>query len=142
MSKRTHGNEATRSQRQLRVGEEIRHALTDVMREAHFRDPDLQGVNVTITEVQVSPDLKNATVFVMTLGGEDLTKTLSALKRAGAFLRSELAHRIQLRYAPSLKFEADATFDYAAKIDAALHRPEVARDLDAAAEPDESDEAQ
>src|SRR4051812_38278748 len=120
MSKRTHGNEATRSQRQLRVGEEIRHALTDVMREAHFRDPDLQGVNVTITEVQVSPDLKNATVFVMTLGGEDLTKTLSALK-----------------------FEADTTFDYAAKIDAALHRPEVARDLDDAAadEADEADEA-
>ncbi|GIL39255.1 30S ribosome-binding factor RbfA [Roseiterribacter gracilis] len=139
MSKRAHGNEATRTQRQLRVGEEIRHALTAVMREAHFRDPDLQGVNVTITEVQVSPDLKNATTFVMTLGGEDLVKTLSALKRAGPFLRSELAHRIQLRYAPSLKFEADTTFDYAEKIERALHRPEVARDLEAE---DESDEAQ
>jgi ribosome-binding factor A len=130
LSKRTHGNEATRSQRQLRVGEEIRHALTDVMREAHFRDPDLQGANVTITEVRVSPDLKNATVFVMTLGGAELDKTLPALKRAGPFLRSELAHRIQLRYAPSLKFETDTTFDYAERIDRALHRPEVARDLD------------
>lgn len=130
MSKRTHGNEATRTQRQLRVGEEIRHALTEVLREAHFRDPDLADASsVTITEVRVSPDLKNATVFVMTLGGAGLPKTISALKRAGAFLRSELAHRIQLRYAPSLKFETDTTFDYAERIDNLLHDPHVARDL-------------
>jgi ribosome-binding factor A len=140
MSRRSqHGNAGTRSQRQLRVGEEIRHALTDVLREAHFRDPDLAHAdNITVTEVRVSPDLKNATVFVMTLGGTDLAKTLAALKRAGSYLRSELAHRIQLRYAPTLKFETDTTFDYAERIDRALHRPEVARDLE---EENDEDEA-
>ncbi len=108
-----------KSQRQLRVGEQIRHVLAEIMRRSTFRDPDLQNLNVSVTEVRISPDLKNATAFIIPLGGdaETTTKTVAALNRAAPFLRGELAREIELRSTPALKFAADTTLDYAAKID-------------------------
>lgn len=119
-----------RSQRQLRVGEELRHVLTEVLREAHFRDPDLAEVSVTVTEVRVSPDLKNATAFVMPLAGRDDAKIIAALGRAQAYIRGEVAHRLShLRFAPTLSFKRDQSFDEAARIGAALANPTVQADL-------------
>ncbi|QCN95476.1 30S ribosome-binding factor RbfA [Azospirillum argentinense] len=117
------------SQRQLRVGEEIRHALADLFRRGDFHDPELADLNVTVTEVRISPDLRNATAFVTPLGGGHMDETLSALRRAAPFLRGQIARVINLRHAPTLSFEADTSFDYAGRIDAILHSPAVARDV-------------
>ena len=117
------------SQRQLRVAEEVRHALSAVFARAEFRDPDLAGLHVTVTEVRASPDLKHMTAFVSGLG-KDLTPVqLKALKRAGAFLRGQVAKAVRLRFAPDLHFQPDTALGYAMKIDQALRQPEVARDL-------------
>ena len=117
------------SQRQLRVGEELRHALADLFRRGDFHDPELASLNVTVTEVRISPDLSNATVFYSTLGGERMEEAQVALKRAAAFLRGQVARMVNLRHAPTLSFEGDTSFDYAHRIDSILHSPEVARDL-------------
>ncbi|CCQ75720.1 30S ribosome-binding factor RbfA [Magnetospira sp. QH-2] len=128
------------SQRQLRVGEEIRHALAWVMERGDLRDPAFHGVVLTITEVRVSPDLRNATVFVVPLGGGDATPQLEALTRSQAFLRHELARRVRLRSVPRLSFKADESFDEASHIDALLHSPEVSRDLGPRDEEPEEDD--
>ena len=125
------------TQRQLRVGEELRHALVHTIERAHFRDPDLMGVSITITEVRVSPDLKNATVFVTRLGGEQVDDLVAALKRAGPYLRGQIAKAVKLRVVPVLSFAADTSFDYASYINNILHRPDVSRDLAAEGEADE-----
>ncbi|MFC5358500.1 30S ribosome-binding factor RbfA [Azospirillum himalayense] len=117
------------SQRQLRVGEEIRHALAELFRRGDFHDPELAELNVTVTEVRISPDLRNATAFVTPLGGGPMDETLSALRRAAPFLRGQVARAINLRHAPTLSFEADTSFDYAGRIDDILHSPAVARDV-------------
>lgn len=117
------------SQRQLRVGETLRHALAEVMERTAFNDPDLSGVSITVTEVDPSPDLKQATVFVMRLGGGDMKTVLKGLGRVKSFLRREVSKRVTLRYVPDLKFRADTTFDEAQHINDLLHRPDVARDL-------------
>ncbi|WP_448203738.1 30S ribosome-binding factor RbfA [Azospirillum sp. sgz302134] len=117
------------SQRQLRVGEEIRHALAEVLQRGDFHDPELAELNVTVTEVRISPDLRNATAFVTPLGGGAMDETLAALRRAAPFLRGQIARAINLRYAPTLSFEGDTSFEYAGRIDAILHSPAVARDL-------------
>lgn len=126
-----------RSQRQLRVGEEIRHILSDVLRQAHFRDPDLDGMVVTVTEVRVSPDLKNATAFVIPLAGEEGGKIIAGLTRAQAYIRTLVAQEINLRFAPTLSFKLDTSFDIASRIDQVLHRPDVRADIEKPAEPDE-----
>ncbi|MFC3675848.1 30S ribosome-binding factor RbfA [Ferrovibrio xuzhouensis] len=118
-----------RTQRQLRVGEELRHVLSQVLMEGHFRDPDLVGMSVTVTEVRVSPDLKAATAFVMPLGGQATDKIIAALNRAQAFIRGEAARRIDLRFAPSLSFKPDHSFDEADHVNRLLQRPEVQADL-------------
>lgn len=118
------------SQRQLRVGEELRHALVEIFARGHLRDPDLQGVSVTVSEVRASPDLKHATAYVMPLGGQNVDAVVRALKRASGFLRTEVAHAVRLRVAPEIDFAADRSFDHASRIDAVLRRPEVRRDLD------------
>ncbi len=118
------------SQRQLRVGEEIRHALVEILRDSHARDPDLQNVNVTVTEVRISPDLANATAFVMPLGGRKVGSIVAALNRAAPYFRTQLAHAVQLRHAPRISFEVDSSFSYAERIEGLLHSPEVERDLD------------
>lgn len=125
---RTAGKPA--SQRQLRVGEEIRHVLASLFARIEFRDPDLSGVIITVTEVRISPDLKQATVFVTRLGRSDVEKSLPTLKRVAPFLRSQIAHEIRLRVAPELSFQCDTAIDYAMHIDEILHKPEVARDLE------------
>ncbi len=116
-------------QRQLRVGEELRHTLASIFDRDVLRDPDLAGVRLTVTEVRPSPDLKHARVYVIPLGGGDSAGILSALQRVKPFLRRELARRIKLRFIPDLVFSADTTFDDADHISRLLHRPEVARDL-------------
>jgi ribosome-binding factor A len=117
------------TQRQLRVAEEIRHVLAGLFTRTEFRDPDLAGIIITVTEVRISPDLKQATVYVTRLGRNDVDKCLPGLKRAAPFLRSQIAHEIRLRIAPELTFQPDTAIDYAMHIDELLHKPEVARDL-------------
>lgn len=120
------------SQRQLRVGEELRHALAQIFERGDVRDPDVAARAVTVTEVSVSPDLRQATVFVVPLGGGDNAPLLAGLKRARPFLRQALARMVKLRVVPDLAFAADTSFDRAQRIDALLDSPEVRRDLDEA----------
>ena len=129
MPKRSPGPADGPSQRQRRVAEEIRHALAAVLSRADFRDPDLAGAHVTVTEVRASPDLKHMTAFVSGLGRAVPEAQLRALRRAAPFLRGQLAKSVRLRYAPDLHFQPDTALDYAMKIDAAMRQPEVARDL-------------
>jgi ribosome-binding factor A len=126
-----HRAAAEPSQRQLRVGEEIRHALSEILARETFRDPDLQDVSVTVTEARPAPDLRVATVFVTPLGGADLDRTVAALNRAAGYLRGRLGRMVRLKFLPTLRFEADRSFDAATRIDALLRDPRVARDLDA-----------
>lgn len=131
------------TQRQLRVGEEIRHSLAYILGRGEIREPALQGAMITVTEVRVSPDLKNATAFIMPLGGGDKETTkpvVEALKRAAPFLRRLVADRVKLRYAPSISFQHDESFDEASKIDALLRRPKVAQDIAAPDSEDDSEE--
>ncbi len=118
-------------QRQLRVGEQIRHLLAEVLTRGFFRDPDLsEPSKITITAVEVSPDLKYATAWVMPLGGINADKILPALNRAAGYFRSEVAQKINLRYTPRINFVLDTSFDYADKIEGLLRRNEVRRDLE------------
>ena len=118
------------SQRQLRVGEEVRHALAHVLERGEVRDPDLAGKAITVTEVRISPDLKNATAYVVPLGGiGDVVQIVDALNRIKSFLRYRVVQGMHLRSAPNLSFLADTTFDEAGHINDLLHLPEVARDL-------------
>ena len=119
------------SQRQLKVGEEIRHALVWTLKRGEVHDPAVSTTPLTVTEVSVSPDLKNATVYVVALGrgSSEMDETLLGLRRAGPFLRHCIAERVQLRYTPKLNFSVDTSFDNAGSIDKLLHLPEVARDL-------------
>jgi ribosome-binding factor A len=116
-------------QRQLRVGEEMRHALARLFQRGALRDPAVQDVNLTVTEVRVSPDLKHAIAFVMPLGGRNAAEAVAGLRRGAAYLRREVARSVKLRVAPTLTFELDASFDRASRVEALLHRPDVARDL-------------
>jgi ribosome-binding factor A len=118
------------SQRQLRAGELIRHALTDILAREEFADPDLHGKSITITEVRISPDLKHATAFAAPLGGEGMEKTAAALNRAQGFLRGRLGREVELRVVPTLRFVPDDSYDEARRIDQLLASPRVRRDLD------------
>jgi len=113
------------------VAEEIRHILADVFARDMVRDHELSGVAITVTEVRVSPDLRRATAYVTRLGRSDVDRLLPALHRAAPFLRGQVARAIRLRVAPELSFLADTSIDYAMQVNRLLHRPEVARDLDA-----------
>lgn len=113
---------AAPSQRQLRVGEEIRHALASIFMREELHDPALQGVSLTFSEVRVSPDLKNATVFFLPLGGEDVGPIAKGLGRAAPHLRSLLAQQLRLRVVPRIGFVADESFARAESIDRLLRR--------------------
>jgi ribosome-binding factor A len=117
------------SQRQLRVGEEIRHLLAQVLERGELRDPDLVDVAITVTEVRITPDLKHASIYVMPLGGEDSEKAVAALGRARSFLRHQVARELTLKYIPDLHFKLDETFDEASHINLLLKDPRVAQDL-------------
>jgi ribosome-binding factor A len=118
------------SQRQLRAGELVRHALVDVLQREEFRDPDLQGVHVTISEVRTSPDLRHASVFCAPLGGGDARKVAKALNRARAFIRGRLGREIELKFTPELHFEPDDSFDEAQHMSELLNNPRVRRDIE------------
>ena len=124
------------SQRQLRVGEELRHSLAHLLRPGELRDPALREANITVTEVRVSPDLKNATAYVMPLAGANADDVMNGLKRSAPYLRAMLARSVELRQAPNIAFAYDTAFDSAARIEALLHAPEVQRDLQPPAEGD------
>ncbi len=117
------------SQRQLRVGEEVRHVLSGIFTRNEFRDPDLADVLITVTEVRMSPDLKHATAFVTRLGRTDIEAKLPALRRAAPYFRSQVAHEMRLRVAPDVSFQADTALEYAMHINALLRAPDVAKDL-------------
>jgi len=113
----------------LRVGEELRHALTAILRQGGLRDPALQAASITVTEVRVSTDLRNATAFVMPLGGADGANVMAGLRRSAPFIKSLVARNVALRRAPNLVFELDRSFDEADRIAAVLASPAVKRDL-------------
>ncbi len=117
------------TQRQLRAGELVRHALVEILREEDFADPALTGVSVTVTEVRVSPDLRHATVFVEPLGGVHAPEVVEGLNRHSKFLRGRLGHAIDLRFTPDLKFLHDESFDEAARMSRLFDDPKVRRDL-------------
>ncbi len=126
---RSHHKGGEPTQRMLRVAELIRHAMAQVLTRGVLNEPALVGRVVTIPSVKMSPDLKLATVFVMPLGGEDRQLVVEALERHKKFLRGEIAQKINLRYAPDVRFKIDESFENAARIDALLHSPKVAQDL-------------
>jgi ribosome-binding factor A len=117
------------SQRSLRVGEELRHALAKILRKGESRDPALESASITVTEVRMSPDLRNATAYVMPLAGANATEVIGALKHRAAFLRGLVAREVPLRHTPNLAFALDSSFDQAERIHQLLARPEVVRDL-------------
>ncbi len=123
------GDSLAPSQRQLRVAEEVRHALAAVFAREEFRDPDLHDLRVTVTEVRASPDLKHMTAFVSGLGRDLTPAQFAGLRRVSRFLTRQVAAAVRLKFAPDLHFQPDTALDYAMKIDAVLKRPEVQRDL-------------
>jgi len=119
----------TQTQRQLRVGEELRHRIAELLRPGELRDPALHDANITVTEVRLSPDLRNATAFVMPLGGANVEEIMAGLRRSAPFLKSRLARLLDLRRTPNIAFALDNAFDTAARISALLASPAVERDL-------------
>ena len=120
---------ASASQRQLRVGELIRHALADMLIRGEVHDPVLEGHMITVPEVRMTADLRLATVYVMSLGGRDQADVLAALDRNKKFLRGEIARHVNLKFAPDLRFRIDDRFDEAERIEKLLRTPVVQRDL-------------
>jgi ribosome-binding factor A len=117
------------SQRQLRVGELVRHALAEVLARGEMPDDALTSNPITVPEVRMSPDLRLATAYVMPLGGRNKKAVLNALEHNKKFLRSEVARRVNLKFAPEVRFRIDERFDEAERIERLLRSPEVARDL-------------
>ena len=118
------------SQRQLRVGELVRHAVSEILTQGNFHDPILGSQAITVPEVRMSPDLRNATVFVMPLGGGDAKTVIDALTRNSKYLRGQLAQKMSQKFTPALTFTEDKSFDTYGRIDELLRSPRVARDLD------------
>jgi ribosome-binding factor A len=118
------------SQRQLRVGELIRHELADMLSRGDIHDPVVEGHMITVPEVRMSPDLRLATIYVMPLAGRDVSDVLAALDRNKRYVRGEIARRVNLKFAPDIRFRADERFDEAERIEKLLRTPQVQRDLD------------
>lgn len=123
-------NKGSQGQRPKRVGEEIRRALSDIFLRGECNMPDLMGQSITVSEVRVAPDMKNATAFVMPLGGQNKKQLLDALKVAAPELRYLVSKKMQLRYMPKIYFSLDESFEVAEQIDLLLKKPEVAKDLE------------
>jgi len=121
-------------QRQLRVGERVRHILARILRDGQWNDPALENASlISVTEVSVSPDLKNATAYVMPLGGRDAQPIVKALNRAAGYFRAELGGELGLRYTPKVIFKADDSFDNALHIESLLRQERVRKDVETAA---------
>jgi ribosome-binding factor A len=118
------------SQRQLRVGELIRHALAEMLTRGDVHDPVVQSHMITVPEVRMTADLRLATIYVMPLGGRDAGEVVAALERNKRFLRGEIARHINLKFAPEIRFRLDERFDEAERIERLLRTPQVRRDLD------------
>ena len=127
---RDHGTSHMPSQRQLRVGELVRHALSAMLMLGAVHDPVIQSHLITIPEVRMAADLRLATIYVVPLGGRDADAILAALERNKRFLRGEIARRINLKFAPDIRFRIDERFDEADRIEKLLRTPAVQRDLD------------
>lgn len=117
------------TQRQLRVGEEIRHALAGIIARADFRDPDLIDASISVSEVRVSPDLRNATVFVSDLGGDNTDAVVDGLNRASGHVRHEYSRQSTTKYIPKFRFKRDESLDEALKINKLLQDPKVQADI-------------
>ena len=118
------------SQRQLRVGELVRHAVASLLARGEVHDPVIEGHLITVPEVRMSPDLRLATVYVMPLAGRDAEDGVAALDRNKKYMRGEVAHQVNLKFAPDLRFHIDNRFEEAERIDKLLRSPEVRRDLE------------
>jgi ribosome-binding factor A len=130
MSREPHRESAVGpSQRQLRVGEAVRHALAQVLAQGDVHDPVLEGHLITVPEVRMSPDLRLATIFVMPLGGRDGEAVIAALERNKRYLRGVVARKVNLKFAPDIRFRIDERFDEAERIEKLLRSPAVKRDL-------------
>ncbi|WP_281800260.1 30S ribosome-binding factor RbfA [Methylocystis echinoides] len=140
MSRSHHPSGAAPSQRMLRVAELIRHAMAQMLSRGDINDPVLEKHVVTVSRVKMSPDLKLATVYVMPLGGKDEPEVIAALDRHRKFLRGEIAHEVNLKFAPEIRFRIDDSFDTVSRIDAILNSERVKRDLEGAQD-DSSDDA-
>jgi ribosome-binding factor A len=125
-----HTSPSGSSQRQLRVGELVRHALAEMLTRGDVHDPVIEGHLITVPEVRMSPDLRLATIYVMPLGGRDATAVVAALDRNKKYLRGEIARRINLKIAPDIRFRVDERFEEAERIEKLLRTPAVQRDLD------------
>ena len=129
MVQRTPG--AGPSQRQLRVGEQVRHALSEMLQRGEVRDDAIENTVISVSEVRMSPDLKIATAFVSPLGARDDAVVIEALNRNARFIRGRLSPALrQMKYMPEFRFRLDTSYNNMAKIDELLRSPEVARDLD------------
>ena len=117
------------SQRQLRVGELVRHAISDLLMRGEVHDPVIEGHLITVPEVRMSPDLRLATIYIMPLAGRDADEVVAAFERNKKFLRGEISHRVNLKFAPDIRFRADERFGEAERIDKLLRSPQVKRDL-------------
>ena len=122
--------EKGRSVRLLRIGEQVRHALAELLSRREIRDPVLDAHIISVSEVRVSPDLRHATAFIMPLGGADAEPVLKALREHSRYIRGEVAKRLATKYTPDMQFRLDESFDAGAKIDAILRNPRIARDLE------------
>jgi len=136
--KHHHGDNAPGgSQRQLRVGELVRHAMADMLTRGDVHDPVIEGHLITVPEVRMTADLRLATIYIMPLAGRDADEVVAAFERNKKFLRAEIAHRINLKFAPDIRFRVDERFDEAEGIDKLLRSPAVKRDLEHEGEDDE-----
>jgi ribosome-binding factor A len=118
------------SQRQLRVGELVRHAVADMLTRGDVHDPVIEGHLITVPEVRMTADLRLATIYVMPMGGRDADEVVAAFERHKKFLRAEIAHRINLKFAPDIRFRVDERFAEAERIEKLLRSPAVKRDLE------------
>jgi ribosome-binding factor A len=125
------------SQRQLRVGELVRHAIAEILTRGDVHDPVIEGHLITIPEVRMTPDLRLATIYVMPLAGRDVDEVIEAFENNKKFIRTEIAHAINLKFAPDIRFRADERFGEAERIDKLLRSPQVKRDLRKAGDGDE-----
>ena len=130
MPRKSKSSPASASQRQLRAGELIRHALAEILARGEVHDPVLENHTVTVPEVRLTPDLRLATIYVMPLGGRDADEVLAALERNKRYLRGEIAHRVNLKFAPDIRFQIDERFEEAERIEKLLRTPQVRRDLE------------
>ena len=131
MRKKTSSHKTPPGQRQLRVAERIRHILAKILMEGSFHDPFLEKSSlISVTAVDIGPDLKHATAYVMPLGGKDVAQTVEALNRAAGYFRSEIAPQLDLRYTPKVTFRPDNSFDEAEHINRLLNQERVRKDLE------------